>query len=132
MPGTGITEAPLAAADSKLHLAAQVMAFVDKAKADAKDGLTVAEFGELLFALLRLAMDGAAASSAAGVDKKAFVLSSAAVLFDSVADLCVPAYLIPAWWVLKPTIRALILALIGGTSAAGKPSGAVEVLLPRV
>ena len=131
MPGTGVTDLPLASASAQPDLVSKVLAFVAHAKADAADGLSVAEFGELLFELLKLAMDGVAGLEVPGVDKKQFVMNSVATLFDAVADSCVPIYLVPVWWLAKPVIRALILALIGGTSAGGNPSGAVEALLPK-
>jgi hypothetical protein len=131
MPGTGVSDLPLASDAAQPDLVAKVLAFVDRAKAASSGGLTVAEFGELLFELLRLAMSGVAAMEVPGTDKKAFVMSSVAALFDAIADSCVPTYLVPVWWIAKPVIRTLVLALIGGTSAGGQPSGAVEALLPK-
>ena len=107
MPDTRVSDLPLSPLGHR-DLVADVLAFVDRAKAASSGGLTVAEFGELLFQLLRLAMSGVAALEVPGTDKKAFVMSSVAALFDAVADACVPSYLVPVWWVAKPVISRRI------------------------
>lgn len=130
MAGSGVADGALASAGAHEDLVAKVLAFIDGAKLAAQGGLTVAEFGELLFQLLRLAMSGVAQVDIPGIDKKKFVMDSVAALFDALADRCVPAYLLPVWWVARPVLRTLILALIGGKAPSGQPSGAVESLLP--
>lgn len=119
-----IAEAPLMAAQWFDDVANQVKAFIQAAARASADGITWAEFGELLVALLRLAiktLDGL--DHLTGPEKKEIVIHAVAVLFDNVADKAVPAVLWPVWLVSRPSIRSLILALAGG---------AVEVLLPMV
>lgn len=102
----------------------KVDAFVLSARAKAADGLTWAEFGELLVALLRLSvctLDDVAAMS--GEEKKALALAGAATLFDAVADFAVPLWAKPFWAIGRTAVRAIVLALA---------SGAIEQLIPLV
>lgn len=119
-----ISDSPVAAAATPTDFGNKVVAFIQAAKAAAADGLTWAEFGLLMVALLRIAihtMD--AVQTMAGNEKKALVLEAVAALFDSVADMAVPAVVWPVWLLARPAIRSLVLALA---------SGAVEILLPMV
>ena len=105
-------------------MAGKVRAFLDDARAKAKGGLTVAEFGSLLVALLRLAVaELDAVQQLAGPEKKAIALEAVAALFDSVAVYCVPTAAYPVWMAFRPLIRSTVLALA---------SGALESLLPLV
>lgn len=103
--------APLSPAD---QLQVEVAAFIAAAVAKARDGLTVAEFGELVVDLLRLAVAGLDAMPTDGAAKKAWALGAVAVLFDAVAGYAVPLWLQPVWLVAKPAVRALVLAAAGG------------------
>lgn len=132
MPGSALVSAASAAADGQADLASKVQAFVQHAKSLAADGITVADFGELLFDLLRIVVGELSSFDLPGADKKALAVQACAVLFDALADACVPAYLVPVWWCVKPAVRALLLALVGGKSVAGAPSGAIETLVPKV
>jgi hypothetical protein len=98
-------------------------AYIVTAKLAAKDGLTWAEFGELLMGLLRLAIDTVDVLNAPGADKKAAVMEAAAALFDAVADKAVPLVAYPFWLAIRSPTRALVLAIA---------SGAIEQLLPLV
>jgi len=98
-------------------------AYIVTAKAAARDGLTWAEFGELLMGLLRLAIDTVDVLNAPGADKKAAVMEAAAALFDAVADKAVPLVAYPFWLAIRSPTRALVLAIA---------SGAIEQLLPLV
>lgn len=106
-----------------LDFAAKVDQFLALADDTAGDGLTLAEFGRLAVDLARLAISAADALEAAGSAKKAWVLEAVGALFDTVADRLVPALAWPAWLLLRPAARALVLAVT---------SGAIEALLPLV
>ena len=105
-------------------LLAKIKAFVETAKSAAADGLTWAEFGDLMLALLRLVIAGLdVANGLTGAAKKALALEAVASLFDAVADRAVPPLAYPLWVLARPAVRALVLALA---------SGAVEQVLPLV
>lgn len=112
----------MVSADNTLAAAvARVTAFLDQVRTDAKDGFSWTEFGRLLTQLLYLAVSALDAVTAmSGDEKKAIVLTAAASLFDSYADMCVPFVAWPAWVLIRPAVRVLILSL---------SSGAVEALL---
>lgn len=119
-----ISEAPLTAAAAFDNLSEKVKAYITTAKLAASDGLNWSEFGELLTALMRLAvstLDDIATMT--GAEKKDLALVAAAALFDTVADRCVPLVAWPVYVLARPAIRALVLALAGGV---------IESLLPMV
>lgn len=119
-----VTEHATAAADRMPGVLDKVSAYIATAKSAAADGLTWAEFGQLLVTLLRLvvaAIDDV--STMTGEQKKALVMSAAGHLFDAVAVFAVPAWCLPVWVVARPAIRSLVMALA---------SGAIEVILPLV
>lgn len=118
-----IADAPLAQADSVTGLAQKVQAFVVEAREKAKDGLTFAELGQLTYALMRLVIIEVDELAVPGAVKKADVLSAVGLLFDTVVDRCVPLAAKPFWWIAKPAVRAVVLALL---------SGLMEGLLPDV
>lgn len=118
-----ISAAPLQAASDLPSLAEKVRAFISIAKVKAADGLTVAEFGELAVALLRVAIAAADAIPVDGAERKTFVLNAVALLFDEVADKCVPFVAWPIWLIVRPAVRSLVLAAA---------AGAIESLLPIV
>jgi hypothetical protein len=105
-------------------LDAKVMSFLSDARRTAADGLTWQEFGELMVALLRLAVETLdRVKSLSGPEKKAIAVAAVAALFDTTASRCVPLVAYPAWAILRPALRAFVLALA---------SGAVESMLPMV
>jgi hypothetical protein len=119
-----ISDAPVAAASNMAGIYEKIGAFIATAKSVAADGLTWAEFGELLIALMRLAiatLDTVAGLS--GAEKKAMVVDAVALLFDAVADKAVPLAVYPLWLLVRPSVRSLLIAVA---------SGAVERLLPLV
>jgi hypothetical protein len=120
-----IADAPVAVAENlDGGLLAKIKAFVETAKSAAADGLTWAEFGDLMLALLRLVIAGLdAANGLTGAAKKDLALMAVASLFDAVADKAVPPLAYPIWVLARPAVRALVLALA---------SGAVEQVLPLV
>jgi len=95
-------------------LAAELVRFVADAKTRARDGITVAEFGEMVVELLRLAVAGLESVPVDGAAKKAWALGVVALLYDSVAGYAVPIWLQPIWLVAKPLLRPLVLAAAGG------------------
>lgn len=100
-----------------------VRKFLADAKKLSEGGLTISEFGELLVALLRLAVKLADGYQVPGEQKKAWVLEIVGVFFDEVADGLVPIYAKPVWFLLRPAVRSLVLSLA---------SGAIESILPLV
>jgi len=102
---------------------AKVRAFVAVAISSSADGLTISEMGELTVALLRLVIASLDSIPADGAEKKAFALAAVGQLFDAVADSCVPIIAKPIWYVLRPTVRQLVLLAA---------SGMIEQLLPLV
>ena len=109
------------AANNLQTVVARANAFLAMAQEQARDGLTWQEFGRLLVQLLYLLVAGLdAVATLTGPQKKDVALTAAASLFDRFADLCVPAVAWPAWMIIRPAIRLLILSLA---------SGGVEALL---
>jgi hypothetical protein len=118
-----IAAGPLSAASQFTDVVSAARAYVEAARAAAYDGLTWREFGELLVGLLRLSVQAADLLNVPGDQKKVVVMEAAAALFDAVADKAVPTVLWPLWFVARPSVRSLVLALA---------SGAVEQILPMV
>jgi hypothetical protein len=119
-----VTDRPLAAADHYEAIADKVKAFIAVARTAAADGLTWGEFGQLLLALVKVAIHALdTLDHLTGAEKKEIVVHSAGVLFDAIADKAVPLALYPVWLIARPAVRSLIVALAGG---------AVEILLPMV
>jgi hypothetical protein len=120
-----IADAPIAVAEAAPGgVLTKIDAFISAARSSAADGLTWAEFGELLVALLHLAVAALdAVGGMTGEEKKGAVLDGVAALFDAVADRCVPLMLWPLWGLCRGPVRLLVLALA---------SGAVEQILPLV
>jgi len=107
--------AATAAADKEHGLLDQVYVFIETAKARAADGLTWGEFGELLLGLLRLVvpiLDGV--SGLTGPQKREVAIGAVERLFDAVADKAIPTAVYPLWLLVKPAVRALVLAIAGG------------------
>jgi hypothetical protein len=97
------------------QLQAAVVGFIAGARAKAAGGLTVAEFGSLVVELIRLAVAGLdTINTLDGVAKKAWAVACVGTLFDAVADSCVPFVARPVWWIVRPTVRTLVLSAAGG------------------
>lgn len=99
-------------------LAEKVRAFIAVAQIKAKDGLTVAEFGELFVALMRVAIEAVDSLDAAGSKKKELVLEALGELFDALADKAVPVYAYPFWVLARPAVRAVVMAAAAGAIEA--------------
>lgn len=110
-----ISTAPSVATYSIEGLAGKIAAYLSVARSTAADGLTWAEFGELLVALIRLLVETLdTVSGMSGQEKKAAVLDAAALLFDAVADKCIPFPAWPVWVLVRPAVRSLVLAIAAG------------------
>jgi hypothetical protein len=118
-----ISSAPIAATTDLLSLADKVRAFVATARSAAAGGVTVSEFAELTVSLLKIAMAAADAIPVDGADRKVFVLNAVGLLFDNVADKCIPFAAWPVWLIVRPAARQLLLLVA---------AGAIESLLPLV
>ena len=119
-----ISDAPTKAANDVDGVLSKISAFVTTAKVKTADGLTWAEFGELMLALMRLTVAAAdEVTTLTGPQKKALVLQGIGTLFDVVADRCVPMVTWPFWLLIRSPVRALVLAIA---------SGAIEAVLPLV
>lgn len=106
-----------------VNLSQKVQDFIAQAKDKAKDGLTFAELGVLTYSLMRLVILQVDELAVPGALKKADVLTAVGLLFDTLADQCVPVLAKPFWWVAKPVVRSVVLALL---------SGLMEGVLPDV
>ncbi|NBW86814.1 MAG: hypothetical protein EBR23_08325 [Planctomycetia bacterium] len=118
-----ISTAPAHAASNLPEIADKIGAFIAVARIKARDGITVAEFGELTVALLRVAIAAADLLAVDGSRKKELVLEAVAALFDALADKAVPTLAWPVWLIVRPTVRQLVLLAA---------AGAIESLLPVV
>jgi hypothetical protein len=111
------------AARDPLRFEDKLSAFLAIARLKVHGGITVAEFGELLMAAMRMAVAAVDAMPETGAEKKALVLSAVGVVFDALANFAVPALAYPFWIAVRPAVRALVLAFA---------DGAIESLLPLV
>jgi hypothetical protein len=118
-----ISSAPITVAGNLYTVADKIAAFIATARSSAADGITVAEFGELVVALLKTVMAALDSLPEGGAAKKQWTLDAVGLLFDAVADKAVPMPLYPLWVLARPVVRSLVLAIA---------SGAVEQLLPLV
>ena len=118
-----IAEASIRAATRFTDVVAAARAYVLTARLAAADGITWAEFGELLTGLLAVLTSAAEILNAPGEEKKAIVIDAAASLFDATADKCVSPWLWAFWLVIRPSVRSLVLAIAAGS---------MEQILPLV
>ena len=117
------SDASVVAAEPLLSLGQKVKAFIAVAEIKARGGLTIAEFGELFLALMRLGIEAVDTLDAAGAQKKELVLAALDELFEALADKAVPTYLYPFWVILRPVAKSAVLAAA---------SGAIEVVLSLI
>lgn len=105
--------------DGLLALQTQVAAFFASAREQARDGLTWVEFGRLLVQLLYLSVSALdAVATLSGPQKREIVLVAAASLFDTLADKAVPPTAWPAWLLVRPATRVLVISLAAGAIEA--------------
>ena len=122
-PARSVADASIRAATRFEDVVAAARAYVLTAKLAAADGITWAEFGELLTGLLAVLTSAAEILNAPGEEKKAIVITAAASLFDATADRCVSPWLWAFWLVIRPSVRSLVLAIAAGS---------IEQILPLV
>lgn len=118
-----IAEASIRAASRFEDVLAAGRAYVLTARLAAADGITWAEFGELLTGLLRTLTQIAELLTIPGDEKRATVLLAAAQLFDAVADKAVSPWAWAFWLVIRPSVRSLVLSITAGS---------MEQILPLV
>jgi hypothetical protein len=118
-----ITSAPVQATLDLANVRDKISAFITVARVKAKGGVTISEFAELAIALLRIVMQTIDEMPQSGVEKKALALDAVAMLFDAVADKCIPTLAYPVWLIVRPAVRSLVLLAA---------DGAIESLLPLV
>jgi hypothetical protein len=118
-----ITSAPVQATLDLANVRDKISAFITVARVKAKGGVTISEFAELAIALLRIVMQTIDEMPQSGVEKKALALDAVAMLFDAVADKCIPTLAYPVWIIVRPAVRSLVLLAA---------DGAIESLLPLV
>ena len=82
--------------------------------AKAADGLTLKEFGEIVYDVMRVAVEGLETVPVDGAQKKVWALDAIAALFDTLADKLIPAYAYPIWLLVRPSARALLLYFCDG------------------
>ena len=114
-----VSLAPTAAASTLVGISDRVAAYIATAKSATADGITWAEFGELLVGLLRLCVQTLDSTAfLTGQQKKELAITASAVSF---ADRCVPLLAYPFWVVARAPVKLIVLAIA---------SGAVEILIP--
>jgi hypothetical protein len=119
--GTGLAATPVAKAEGELTLASKVRAFIAEAVLQAKGGLTLVECGQLLFALLGIAMAAADEwRNVPGTQRKTWVLDAVGRLYDALLPYMPLPMRLP---LVSDVIRQVVMALV---------SGAVEAILPTV
>lgn len=118
-----ITSAPVQATLDLANVRDKISAFITVARLKAAGGVTISEFAELAIALLRIVMQTIDSMPQSGVEKKALALDAVAMLFDAVADKCIPTLAYPVWLIVRPAVRSLVLLAA---------DGAIESLLPLV
>ncbi|MBL6911107.1 MAG: hypothetical protein ISR34_11875 [Pirellulales bacterium] len=116
-----IAQAAVNEASKQTGLAEQVRIYIATAQELAEDGLTLAEFSELVIGGVRIGISALDAMRLDGSDKKAIAVDIALQVFDALDRFLVPVWLLPFWFVIRPAARAI---------AAQLAAGAVETLLP--
>ena len=118
-----ISSQPLLVASEKSGLHDRVTTYIAAVRQKAADGLTIAELVELTIGAMRLAIAAIDELDMAGDSKKQLVTELAGSIWDEFGRLLLPSTLRPAFWVIGPTLRSLVIALA---------AGAVDALLPLV
>lgn len=93
----------------------QVNAAIKQAKAEAANGTTWSRLGEWLDEIKVTAVAALMGESGTGAEKKAYVLSVIAYLFDVIApNVYLPIWAEPFRFVITPIAKQVILALADG------------------
>lgn len=94
---------------------ARVKAFIADAVAKGQNGYTLAELGQIFYALIELAVSAAKDLQNPGPQKKQLVMQAVAALFDAVVPLVpVPWWYVPFQPFVRPHLRALVLGVADG------------------
>ena len=105
------------------ELSDKVKQFILNAQERAADGITISDFSEIAIDLLRLVIATLDTIPADNASKKAWAISAVAMLFDELADKCVPVVAWPVWMIVRPAVRQLVLLAA---------SGVIEAMIPIV
>jgi hypothetical protein len=105
------------------ELSDKVKGFILDAQERAADGITIADFAEIAVDLLRIVIATLDTIPATNSEKKAWAVAAIAMLFDELADKCVPVVVWPVWMIVRPAARQLVILSAGGL---------IEGLLPIV
>lgn len=109
--------------DQILAASSRITALLVSFRAKATSGITWVVFGQMFHDLLYVAVTSLdSVQTLSGAEKKAVVLTAVGSMFDSVADRCVGVAAWPAWVIIRPAARNIVLALA---------SGIVESLIPK-
>lgn len=94
---------------------AQMRLLIRSAVEKAKDGLTLAEVGQIFLSFVQIAMTAAAQFSIPGADKKKLVLAAILELYDALAPfLPLPWFLSPFRSIITAKLREIVLQLTSG------------------
>lgn len=96
------------------ELSDKVKAFIMDAQEKAADGITISDFAEIAVELLRLVIATLDTIPATNAEKKAWAVAAVAMLFDDLADKCVPVVVWPVWMIVRPAVRQIVLLAAGG------------------
>jgi hypothetical protein len=105
------------------ELSDKVKGFILDAQERAADGITIGDFAEIAIDLLRIVIATLDTIPATNAEKKAWAVAAVAMLFDELADKCVPVVVWPVWMIVRPAARQLLILAAGGL---------IEGLLPIV
>lgn len=98
-----------------MDFTAKVTAFIEKVKADAKDGLTLPGAAQIVYAFIELAVGAAQELGNPGPEKKALVLQWVGVLFDAIAPLVpVPTFYRLLQPFVRPYVKQFVLLVADG------------------
>ena len=98
----------------------RIESFLSALRERATGGITARELAASAVEGMALAISLLDMRLLPGEGKKEEVLKLAAYCFDTYSDKCIPMLALPMWWLVKPAVRMLLLAVA---------SGAVEPLL---
>lgn len=96
-----------------------VAEFIKSAKEKARDGLSLAEAGQLFVALAQMAVVAAQELANPGPEKKSLVREALSQLYDAVEPhFPIPFWLKPFWVFLKSPVKTSVLAIADGAIEA--------------
>lgn len=105
------------------ELSDRVKAFILDAQERAGDGITISDFAEIAVDLIRLVIATLDTIPAENSEKKQWAIAAVAMLFDELADKCVPVVAWPVWMIVRPAVRQIVILAA---------SGLIEGMIPIV